>query len=146
MKTFLELLDTEQYICLWLELLPVLDNGVPDVTVVINGMNHVHQQLDKPLTLVQALPLLDPVVIEITMAGKKYSPDKETAIIIDRFEIDRFAITPDYAEYATYENDQNVDATTSYLGFNGTWTFDTKVPFYQWMHQATKQGWLLSPK
>jgi hypothetical protein len=22
------------------------------------------------------------------------------------------------------------------------WVFDTKVPFYQWKHQATHQGWL----
>jgi len=25
---------------------------------------------------------------------------------------------------------------------NGRWTFDSGVPFYQWKHHATAQGWL----
>ena len=29
---------------------------------------------------------------------------------------------------------------------NGQWTFDTKVPFYQWKHEITGQGWLFYQK
>ena len=29
---------------------------------------------------------------------------------------------------------------------NSVFTLDTKVPFYQWQHAATAQGWLLTPQ
>jgi len=29
---------------------------------------------------------------------------------------------------------------------NDRWIFDTEVPFYQWKHQATDQGWLFYQK
>jgi hypothetical protein len=29
---------------------------------------------------------------------------------------------------------------------NGAWRFQTAIPFYQWKHHATAQGWLLIPQ
>lgn len=31
---------------------------------------------------------------------------------------------------------------TSYLGCNGTWTFEINQPFYPWYHGITGQGWI----
>ena len=34
-----------------------------------------------------------------------------------------------------------IEESHGFLGSNG-WTFNTRVPFYQWKHHATGQGWL----
>jgi hypothetical protein len=48
--------------------------------------------------------------------------------LVDTVVIDSIEILPKY----------------NYLGSNGVLKIDT--PFYQWLHHATAQGWLLKPQ
>ena len=65
--------------------------------------------------------------------------------MIDSLAIDGFDIVPGYVHLASYENEVNYTEPTTYLGFNGTWTWAIDQPFYIWKHHATGQGWLLQP-
>jgi len=146
MKNFLELLDTNKSINVELELDVISDNGFPTIEVHLNNQRIFDKGL---ITTFQSfcigVNLLDPIKLQIEVSNKEYNATLETAVIIKKFSIDKIDIIPNYTHYSYYDNDHNFTNTTSYLGFNGIWIFDTKAPFYQWLHQAQGQGWLLSP-
>jgi hypothetical protein len=50
---------------------------------------------------------------------------------------------PRFNYLANYINEHNTNTPTSYLGVNGKWTLTIDRPFYQWLHQARSQGWLI---
>jgi len=147
MKNFYDLLDTNPKIEFILELDVINDNGNPMAEVILNKQrifgNHHLVGLRRFVTTVN---LLDPINLEITMSGKEYSIEKETAIIIKKLSFDNVDIIENgYFQYVTYTNDHNINNPTAYLGFNGTWKLTIDIPFYQWKHHVTGQGWLLSP-
>lgn len=147
MKTFYDLLDTDQSseIDVVIGVSSITQNGIPRCVVSVNDRICYQGHLDQPVEITQIFQLLEPVSIKIEMSEKRYSLTAETAILIDRLSIDGFDIVPNYVHLARYENDHDQDAFTSYLGHNGIWHFDTDRPFYQWKHQITGQGWLLTP-
>jgi hypothetical protein len=147
MKTFYDLLDTDQSseIDVVIGVSSITHNGTPCCVVSVNDRICYQGHLDQPVEITQRFRLLEPLRIKIEMSEKRYSLTAETAILIDRLSIDGFDIVPDYVHLARYENDQDQDTPTSYLGCNGIWYFDIDRPFYQWKHQNTGQGWLLTP-
>jgi hypothetical protein len=149
MHNFLDLLATKN-ICLavHLELHPIIHNGVPDLSISINNINHYQKPVSEVVTIDATVPLLDPLSVTLTMSGKKYCKTAETAVIVKSLMIDQIELTNFYDQCVpciTYQNDQNVDYQGFYLGFNGTWCFELDQPFYRWLHTATGQGWLLEP-
>jgi len=86
--------------------------------------------------------LLDTINICVELYNKDYGA-VETAIIIDNISVDNIDIIPKFDYLAQYNNDHNNDDPTSYLGFNGKCTLTIDRPFYQWLHQAQNQGWLI---
>lgn len=145
MKNFLELRDTRIDLPVRLSLRAIIDNGVPDVKVIVNGADVYTASLKGTSHLVKYVDPLAPLSVEISMTGKNYSAVRETAIVIDRMRIGDVELVPNYTQYFTYRNDQNHTAPTNYLGFNGTLTFAVNEPFYHWAHRITGQGWLLAP-
>jgi len=143
MTVFSELLATEHSLTIKIQLSPIVDNGVPICAVRINDSVEYYGQLLDSITLVKQLSLLEIFDIKISMLDKRYSEERETAIIIKSILIDDFEIVPYYTHLAKYNNDHNYNQATSYLGFDGTWQLSIDRPFYQWQHQATNQGWLL---
>ena len=143
MTVFSELLATEHSLTIKIQLSPIVDNGVPICAVKINNSVEYYAQLLDTITLTKQMPLLESVDIEISMFDKKYSDERETAVVIKSILIDEFEIVPYYTYLAEYINDHDYNRATSYLGFNGTWRLTIDRPFYQWQHQATNQGWLL---
>ena len=143
MTVFSELLATEHSLTIKIQLSPIVDNGVPICAVRINDSVEYYGQLLDSITLVKQLSLLEIFDIKISMLDKRYSEERETAIIIKSILIDDFEIVPYYTHLAKYNNDHNYNLATSYLGFDGTWQLSIDRPFYQWQHQATNQGWLL---
>ena len=147
MKNFYDLLDIKPAIQFVIEVDVINDNGNPTVEITLNNQRIFgkHELLGFR-RLVTRINLIEPVNLQITMSDKIYSAKKETAIIIKKISFDNFDIISNgHAHHATYINDHNYSIPSNYLGFNGTWIFDTKIPFYQWLHQAQGQGWLLSP-
>jgi hypothetical protein len=65
-------------------------------------------------------------------------------VIVRKIAVDNIDLVPEYDRLATYVNDHNHTDPTSYIGFNGVWTFTVNRPFYQWLHQAQSQGWLIN--
>ncbi len=145
MKNFLELLATNLSIDIELVLRPVIDNGAPHVEVVIDGKQiYSHVMLKSTVFRVSTL-LLNPVDISITMSGKQYCAKQETAVVIESLKVDGFDLVPRYLDQVQYAHDQGQGPAGAYIGFNGHWQLKHKIPFYQWKHTATGQGWLLTP-
>lgn len=111
--------------------------GNPDYVIKVNN-TVVENIID------YRLPLLDTICIEIELRNKTYTLEYETAVIIEQISIDNINLVPKYDYLAEYINDHNNNNPTSYLGFNGKWTLTIDRPFYQWLHQAQNQGWLLT--
>lgn len=123
-----------------LELMPV---GIPEVTVLIND-TYGGGKLFKSVIFDVDVDLLKSFSIEIELKNKIYTAGYETAVIIQRLQIDGIDLVPKFDYLAQYINDHSNNNPTSYLGFNGKWTLTFDRPFYQWLHQTLGQGWLLS--
>lgn len=145
MHNYLKTLDTNCTIKVKLKLKPIIENGAPTVAVRINDSFLVRAGITEEVAIVTDIGLMDNLEVSITMDGKRYSADKETAVIIEEFTIDGISMLPLHTGHAVYTNDQNYNEPTNYLGFNGTWAFILNEPFYHWRHAVTGQGWLLTP-
>jgi len=139
MKTYSDLQAIDFELHCHVELEPV---GTPEVTVIINGV-YGGGKLFKSVVFDVNIDLLQPFTIEIELKNKIYTKEQETAVVIKQLQIDGIDIVPRFDYLAEYVNDHNNNNPTSYLGFNGKWTLTIDRPFYQWLHQATAQGWLL---
>ena len=149
MNNFLDLLDTDPKILIQLHMTPICMNGSPQVEVSINGSVLHSGPLDSAIKLTKTVALLDSIFIDIRLKEKQYHESRETAVIIDSIQIDDFEFVPAYtggeSNCISYSNDQNVNAVTNYLGFNGLWQLHIQEPFYRWRHKNTGQGLLLEP-
>ena len=145
MKTFSDLLDINPKIDLSVAIEPLSHNGYPDFWITVNDQIIAQGTLIHSITEHCQINLLDPIRLEIGMKQKRYSADKETAIIIRSIDIDGFEIVPNWTHLATYQNDHDNRSPTSYLGFNGTRRLDITEQFYRWRQRVTGQGWLLEP-
>jgi hypothetical protein len=145
MHNYLKTLDTKQPLNAKVKFQPIVDNGLPHLEVECNGVRKYNNDLGHTLAIYINFGILEPFTLTVTMTGKKYSSEMETAIVIEEFVIEGFDLMP-YLGQATYENDQNYDGPTNhYLAFNGVWSFKIDEPFYNWYHKASGQGWLLTP-
>lgn len=113
--------------------------GNPDYTVKVNNNIIITGNV-----INYSFGLLDTISIEVELRNKVYTADYETAVIIDQISIDNINIIPEYNQIITYINDHDYLNPTNYIGFNGKWTLTIDRPFYQWLHQAQGQGWLLT--
>ena len=145
MKTFSDLLVIDHKIDLYVGLKPVTHNGCPEFWISVNDKIMAQGSLTQILKEHYQFDLLDAIKLEIGMKHKKYSAEKETAVIIQSINIDGFELIPDWTHLAVYQNDHDDGSPTSYMGFNGTWRLDLTEPFYRWRHRVTGQGWLLEP-
>jgi hypothetical protein len=139
MKTYSDLTDIDPRLNLTINIEPV---GLPDTRIVVNRDSIDYPGLSAPITLDYRLSLLDPIDIDIRLSNKHYTTEYETAVIF-KIYIDNIEIIPKYNYLAEYVNDHDNNNPTHYLGFNGKWTLTIDRPFYQWLHQAQKQGWLI---
>lgn len=140
MNTYLDLQDIDRNLKCRLELEPV---GNPEVSVIIDK-NYAGGKLYQSVVIETNLDLLNKFFIQIELKNKIYDAVHETAVIIKSLQIDGINLIPNFDYLASYCNDHNCNNPTSYLGFNGKWTLTFDRPFYQWLHQVTSQGWLLS--
>jgi hypothetical protein len=136
MNNYLDLLGTDTDIQIKIKLSVI---GSPDFSVTI-----ADRQWDNQCEIIVNHNLLTPFSIKVELRNKHYTLEYETAVIIDRISVDNIDIIPEYDYLADYQNDHNNNNPTNYLGFNGKWTLTFDRPFYQWLHQAQGQGWLLS--
>jgi len=137
MKTYSDLQDTKIRLDVELELV-----GSPDflLTVKSGGSTTSGRQ---ELKQFYELDLLTPFSIIIEIHNKVYTTEYETAVVVRRLSVDNILIIPEYTHCAIYDNDHNYTDPTNYLGFNGKWALTFDRPFYQWLHQAKSQGWLI---
>lgn len=141
MKTYSDLLAIDPKLTCRLTLQPV---GNPEVGVLIGKKTFGGGKLYKSVTIDTQLELLDTFFVEVELKNKIYNSNSETAVIIETLQIDGIDLVPRFDYLAQYRNDHHNNNPTNYLGFNGKWTLTFDRPFYQWLHQATGQGWLLS--
>lgn len=146
MKNFLELLATNLSIDIELVVRPVIDNSAPYVEVVVDGKQIYSHAMVKSTVFRVSTLLLNPLDISITMSGKQYSAKQETAVVIESLKVDGFDLVPRYLDQVTYAHDQGQGPAGAYIGYNGSWRLKHNIPFYQWKHTATGQGWLLTPR
>jgi hypothetical protein len=140
MKTYYDLQAIDQILSIKLIIEPV---GRPTIFVKICN-NTVAGTLLETTDISGHVNLLEPFSIEVELQHKDYTMSEETAILIKSLQVDDIDLIPKFTHLATYSNDKNHKDPSNYLGFNGKWTLTIDRPFYQWLHQATGQGWLLS--
>jgi len=146
MKNFYDLQDISTTIDVVLELEVIDTNGEPTVEIFLNESKLYEKcPLNGFRRFYTSLKLMDTAKLEISMSNKQYNAEKETAIIIKSLKIDNIEIIPTYNHLVDYQNDHNKNITTNYLGYNGKWTLHIDRPFYQWYHQVSSQGWILTP-
>lgn len=145
MKNFLDLLDIDCHIDIQIKLSSIINNGTPRAGVFINDQCLLNSWLNEPIIVNYSVGLLEPICIKITMNNKEYNQYKETAILVDSIKVNNIELIPKFDYLAEYINDHNNTDPTNYLGFNGTWILDINRPFYNWLHEKTAQGWLLTP-
>lgn len=115
MKNFYELLATDLRIALHMLITAHTDT----VHVVINDQPQAAQQTANGLEVSLQLPLLQPIDICVY---------RQTADI-GSLTLDGWQVRPHWG-----------------TEYSNMWQFTTNgQPFYRWKHQATGQGWLLSP-
>lgn len=136
MKTYSDLPDTKLHIQLSLEVV-----GNPECRVGIDD-DIIDYRLSQAIILDYYRDLTDIFSINIELINKEYTEEYETAIILG-LSVDGINIVPEYTHLAHYDNDHGFKDPTNYLGFNGKWTLTFDRPFYQWLHQAQNQGWLI---
>ena len=116
MKNFLELLATNLSIGIDLTVVPVLSGTVE---VVVNGQCIYNDIMQRTTDFHYSVPVLEP--IEITVF--------HTGVTVLSLCFDGWESRPIHGQNAM-----------------GVWRFTTNgLPFYQWRHHATAQGWLLEP-
>jgi hypothetical protein len=145
MKNFSDLLAIKPSLKIAATLSPIFDNGYPICQLSVN--NHILHcgPLLARQTFTVDINLSESINFSIEMSGKMYNAEKETAIEINSVCFNSFEIIPNWTHLTSYHNDHNINAPTSYLGFNGTWQLTIDKPFYHWLHEITGQGWLLKP-
>lgn len=115
MKNFYELLATDLAIAL--ELLITVHSG--NVEIVINNQPQLAQQTANGVMVCVALPLLQPIDVSVHHQGA----------YVNSLLLDGWQARPHWG-----------------TEYSNMWQFTTNgQPFYRWKHQATGQGWLLSP-
>ena len=147
MKTFLDLLNTasNQTIEINIDLRPIVDNGVPWATVIVNDICLLDQHCSDFTNVTCQVPLMASFKIVVEMHNKIYDEHRESALVIERLEIDDHLILPKFNHLTQYTNDHDKVVYSNYLGYNGTWVLHIDKPFYQWFHHANNRGWLLHP-
>ena len=139
MKTYSDLPDTNLKLIVELEF-----NGAPDCSLLIEPSSISRQDFCpgavQTVNQTYYLDLLTPFSLSIILRNK---PNDTTGIIIRRISVDNIEIMPRFNYLADYINEHNTNTPTSYLGVNGKWTLTFDRPFYQWLHQAQNQGWLI---
>jgi hypothetical protein len=145
MKNFLELLDTRHHIDICIEMSPVFDIQEPVIQASVNSTVLFNGTVHAPMIFNYTSALTDCLCIEFQLRDKKYSAEHETAVIIQSINIDGIELIPKHVNKSVYINDHDHTQPTNYMGFNGVWRLDIDRPFYQWLHVATAQGWLLEP-
>jgi len=119
--------------------------GLPWAKIDINGTTIMSGIMTETTYLTHLTDASVPLVLSIELKHKQYSLDHETAIVVDRLDVDSISIVPEMTHRFCYENDHSFTSPTSYLGFNGIWKLDTGDCFYRWWHRCSGQGWLLEP-
>ena len=145
MKNFSELLAINKTLDVIIDIEVITDNGTLFAEVMLNNNLVINSKLENSIRINTNVDLLSPIEFYFSISGKEYSTEKESAIIIKELSFDNINIIPNYTHCAVYINDHNRPEPTNYLGYNGTWSFCTKIPFYQWLHQIRGEGWLLAP-
>lgn len=88
-------------------------------TVVLNDITVFDGAVVGKQVVQHNVPLLVPIKLEI----------RHTGVELASMCFDQWEARPQHGEYQS-----------------DSWKFSTDVPFYQWWHNATAQGWLLKPQ
>ncbi len=116
MKNFLELLATNLSVDIDLVVTPTAT--VP-TQVMINGTCIYDSRMKRTTDFHYSVPLLEPIEITVRHSGAT----------VPSLKFDGWESRPVHGQEAI-----------------GVWRFTTNgLPFYQWQHNATAQGWLLEP-
>ena len=116
MKNFLELLATNLAVDIDLAVAPWVPGNVE---VVVNGQCIYHGIMQHNTDFHYAVPVLEPIEITVFHSGAT----------VPSLCFDEWESSPIHGQDAM-----------------GVWRFTTAgLPFYQWRHHATAQGWLLEP-
>ena len=147
MKKFYELLDTRFPLRATVVLKPITEMP-PMINLKING-RQVYEGHPKTETKIEhEIFNNENVRIELMISDKKYTDNRDSAVLLDSLVIDGVEMSTHASLNAVYQTDQAwgvYKGVTTHFGWNGTWIFDPGKPFYHVKHEIKNYGWLLSP-
>lgn len=141
MNHFLDLLDTIKHIEIDISIQPAKFDITPCIDLIINNETIFSGDVQSELKFNKTAGILEPIQILILSKNNN-------ALVLDSLKIDNFQIIPNYLHYGntTYIDSNGDDIVPSgFLGVSGEWKFKISEPFYNWKHQVTDNGWLLTP-
>lgn len=97
----------------------VLESIDGHAQVLVNDTVVYNDSVTGTVNLCHTVPLLQPITLEVQHRG----------VYLRSLKFDGWEARPQHA-----------------WEINNVFCLDTKVPFYQWQHAATAQGWLLTPQ
>lgn len=143
MQNFSQATDIDLSLDLKIIVEPLIENGPPYACIYVNKHLMFDGFMNQTTAITKQIGLSENICICIDLSGKTYDEVKETALNIRSITVDSLEIKDHCWQLIKYDNDQNNNAKTMYLGFNGKWQINIPGPFYRWWHAATGQGWLL---
>jgi len=148
MKKFYDLLDTRYSLPLLVKIAPFTDT-TPHVGIEIKGKRLYSGPVTKEIDLTHSIYNDDSIDLKITISGKDYNKDQESALMFKTMIIDQVDVTSYVIQNAVYKTDmpwETYDKPTNHLGWNGQWSFASDKPFFHIKHDIKNYGWLLVPE
>jgi hypothetical protein len=148
MKKFYELLDTRYSLPVSIKIAP-FGGTTPHVDVEIKGKRLHRGRLTTEIDVNHNIYTTDMIDLKITIAGKDYNKENESAALFKTMIIDDVDVTSYVTRNAIYKTDMPwgvYDRPTDHLGWNGVWSFISQKPFFHIKHEIKNYGWLLMPE
>jgi len=148
MKSFYDLLDTNNRLHYNIAVKPLFKTRPPVVSITINDETIHDGGIQNTLKHKGSFAPQDSLSLVIRLYGKHYNLDHVSAVVLESFTVDGFEVKEHMTHRSSYVHDSmdKHNGITDHIGWNGTWSFKIDVPFYHFKHLITNRGWLLQPK
>jgi hypothetical protein len=145
MKSFYDLLDTNNRLHYTIAVKPLFKTKPPVASITINDETIHDGGIQNTLKHKGSFAPQDSLSLVIKLYGKAYNLDHVSAVVLDSFTVDGYEIKEQITYRSVYEHDSLAEhnTVTDHIGWNGTWKFDAGMPFYHFKHKIENRGWLI---
>ena len=142
MKNFSEITDIHHNLDCELTLRSEYTDVAPSVTVTHNNFVLHMGKIEDTLKLTWAENLTNTWNIKVHCTSMS-EQDHKSAVIVEQITVDNIKLIPTYYyNYVARRPPLPEVNSSTVLKSSGVWSMRFNIPFYQWLHQVSDQGWL----